>query len=90
MEEKYSNLSENEFQSIFNRYSHITFIDETSPRVINPDNVGVPFKDFITVKELIYNETKNKYVALSINNNSSYSNKLENFAVSLKIKKLVY
>lgn len=85
---KYSNLSENEFQNIFNRYSHITFIDETSPRVITPDNVGVPFRDFNTFKELIYNEIKSKYVALSINNNSSYSNKLENFSTNMKIKKI--
>jgi len=39
-------MNENEFQHIFNRYSHISLIHENKPILIHADNVGVPLADF--------------------------------------------
>lgn len=43
---RYPSMDENEFQHIFNRYSHISLIHENKPILIHADNVGVPLADF--------------------------------------------
>ncbi|WP_460428623.1 DUF7657 domain-containing protein [Azotobacter armeniacus] len=43
---KYPDMKEEDFLSIFNRYSHIQLTSEGTPRLLQADVVGVPLADF--------------------------------------------
>lgn len=49
----FSDIPQVEFMEIFNRYSHITLVDGKSPRLIGPDNVGVPAEHFLPGQVLL-------------------------------------
>lgn len=43
---KYSDMKEEDFLAIFNRYAHIRLIPEKAPRLLQADAIGVPMADF--------------------------------------------